>query len=79
MWELCHVLLNGTFFFNLGENIGLVMVILSVQLFLLLLYAMHLTVEIEKCAPWLSNTNAPLEFLWIFLTSLMKKVKLLID
>lgn len=62
--------------FHLGKNIGLVMVILSVQLFLLLLYSMHLTVEIEKYAPWLSNTNATLEFLWIFLTFLMKKVKL---
>lgn len=76
MWGLCHVLLNGTFYSILGKNIGLVMVILSVQLFLLLLYSMHLTVEIEKYAPWLSNTNATFEFLWIFLTFLMKKVKL---
>lgn len=79
MWELCLVLLKGTFIFNTGENIGLVMVLLSVQLSILLLYAMHLTAEIEKYAPWLSNTNAILEFLWIFLTFLMKEVKLLLD
>lgn len=50
MWELCHVLLNGAFYSILGEmfHLGLVMGILSVQLFLLLLYSMHLTVEIEK-------------------------------
>lgn len=63
MWELCHVLLNGTFFiFNLGENIGLVMVILNIQLFPLLFYLMHLTLEIGRFASLLSNTNVTLEF-----------------
>lgn len=41
---------------------------------------MHLTLGIEKYAQWLSNTKkAELEFPWIFLIFLMKKVNLLTD
>lgn len=60
---MCHVLISGTFFFfNLGGNIGLVMVILNIQLFPLFPYLTHVTLGIEKYALWLLNTKMLLDF-----------------